>query len=152
MTPVGAIGDSDPSVGTVADHDGHQEGGDPDLTGDGHGHRRDQGGRRDIARADRRQDKGEEEEHYWHHANISSTVLNRPVGDPVQRSVRLCLREQQRHAGQREKESGREPSHDIVGAHASHVDADDPSQCDGEEAHMQPDRAAHDDGDEQSAE
>ena len=139
-------------VRAVPDHDRHQERGDADLTRHRHPHRRHQRGGRDVAGADRRQHEREQEEHHRHDADVAAAEQDRLVGDQVERAVRLRLREEQRHPGQRQEQPRREAAHDLRGAHVGDVHADDPGQRDGQKADVQPDRATDDDGDRQRAE
>ena len=63
-------------------------------------------------------------------------------GDPLERAVRLREREQQRHAGQRQKELAREPAHDRVDRHPADVDADNPGERNSQHADVEPADAA----------
>ena len=50
------------------------------------------------------------------------------VRDPLERAVELRLREQQRHAGERQEQLHGKPADDVVERHAAEVHADDPRQ------------------------
>ena len=61
---------------------------------------------------------------------VAAAEAHGVVREPVERAVALRQREQQRHAGQRQKQLARKAGHHRVDRHAADVDADDPRQRD----------------------
>ena len=69
---------------------------------------RDQRGRRDVARADRRDRQRQAEEQDRDQPGVPPAAPHRRARHPVERAVALRLREQQRHPHQRQEQVGRE--------------------------------------------
>ena len=95
---------------------------------------------------------GEHEEHHRHQPDVAAAQAHRRVRHAVQRAVQLRLREEQRHAGERQKELRRKAAQHVVEAHAAGVDADQPRQRQAQHADVQLGDAADDHGDDERAE
>jgi hypothetical protein len=76
----GGHGGEGAGVGPVADHEGHQEGADPGLAGQGHADGSEDDGGGDVAGADRGQDAGQDEEDDGEHAHVAAGPFDRPPG------------------------------------------------------------------------
>ena len=86
-------------------------------------------------------------------ANITSGTSRAPArqphrasGEQVHGAVLIGQREQQRHAGERQEQSGRESGGDGIGRPAADEDADPPRQGHRHHADVESRRAAEDDG------
>ena len=77
-----------------------------------------------YCQADRGQDECQDEEHHRHHADAAPTISYGSMRDTDERAVRLRLREEERDADEREEQPRGEAGHHLVGAEPSHVDAD----------------------------
>ena len=68
----------------------------------------------DVARAERRDHAAEHEEHHRNESGVAAAQAHRGVRQSIERAVQLRLREEQRHAGQREEQLDREAGEHIV--------------------------------------
>ena len=91
----------------------------------------------------------EHEEHHRNEPGVAAADVHGAVRDPVERAVQLRLREQQRHAGQREEQRDREAGDHLVERHAAEVDADDPGQRERQDADVQLREAADENRDDE---
>jgi hypothetical protein len=69
----------------------------------------------------------------------------------IERAILLRLREQQRHPGQCEEERDWKAAYDVIERHAADVHADNPRQCDGEDADVQLRETTDENGDNERA-
>ena len=136
----------------VADHDDHQECRDGRASCDRHRHRPEQRGGRHVARSHRRERASEHEEHDRNEAGVAAAHPHRAMRDTIERAILLRLREQQRHAGQREEERNGKAGDDVVQRHAAHVHTDDPRQRERQDADVQLRETTNEDGDDERRE
>ncbi len=92
------------------------------------------------------------EVHDRHDADAPAAKPHRVLRDDVERAVDVRLREQQRHARQREEQIDRKTRRHLAQRQVADVDADDPREREREQPDVQPRRAREHDRERQRAE
>jgi len=132
--PGGRYGREGRRVGSVRQHQGHEKSTDPQIPGNTQGDRRQQGCRRDVARADAGQDGGQEKEDNGDHTPVAPGETNRIMCQLVQSPVLSRLREEKGDAGQREEQLHRKAGRNRGDFHSGQEVTRDEGQRDGEDS------------------
>jgi len=146
----GGQGREGAGVGTVDDHEGHQEGADARLGAERHpdGSQDDGGG--DVAGADGREHHGQDEEDDGQHAHDAARALHGPLGEFFHGAVDGGHAEEQRGAHEdHEQPQGKELVEVRHLHHAARGHGDEEPEGDAHDSDVTFRNAADDDGDEQ---